>query len=458
MLVSVVVFTGCSQGLNSDSSKLSSTGNSQSASESKAESSMEESSDLSVDPSGNSEIDNENVIGDMTYYLDKSKVLSKGTLIGYMLQSKDNKNGKEESLDIVADSIKVYGDQLFVLSSISENNQNPIEGLDNIYRLNKNGKYAFVCSGHFFNNIEGAIYNSGEYLYFTRVNENAIFKTKMNSEKIERIPVVIPNENELKEEVKLTTKDKLTTEVSIYQEEEGFILFSYSISDEKNPQFLGHYRMSINDYHIEKFNTQFLDNRRFIGDWVYYLDFDNPIEADETNEETLYDIHKMKIDGSRDSNLNIPCFAFDICGEYIYAEADITYGDFRHWSTYRYKIDGSGKKMLDYDDMIRLADGNDLYFTQMWSDIIYIADSACNVLKKFKVSVPDESELRAKLGDLYDLVEISIIDKEGDWLSFDYIVGDPGGYYYFAVYRVNLKSKIIEKISGEFDLPETDAQ
>ena len=170
----------------------------------------------------------------------------------------------------------------------------------------------------------------------------------------------------------------------------------------------------------------------------------------------MYEIHRRKPDGSDDENLKIQCFRFDFAGNYMYADTDLFWGDFAHWNTYRYALDGSGGKKLEYSDMMRYSEGDRLYFTENWDNTIYIADTACNVLTTINVTVSDEVELRSALGDHYDLVTVRVTDIIDDWLYFDYLIGDPGGSYYGGSYRINLINKVVEKIDGDYYLPETE--
>lgn len=437
ILVSAVALSGCARQSPSNSTSFS-IYDSQTSTISQDNISKDISSEMTNDPSDNFSNEIKCVIGEKTYYLDTSEIRESGDEVGFMLYCKDNASGKDTQFNILADSIKEFGEQLFVLTSTSDKQDNPYDGVDTIYRIDKEGNKTFICRGNYYNSIGIAIKKFGNTLYFTSDKEDAIFKTNLNSEKIERMPVVIPDANELYKEVKLTAKCDLFSEYAIYEEKDGFIHFFYYISSDKTQYLRSIYKMSINDNHIEKEYSTFLDNRQKVGDWIYYLDLENPIE---TEEAKIYNIHKMKSDRSEDTTLDIQCFRFDISGEYLYADADLSYGDFAHWKSYQYKIDGTGKKALDYSDMMRYVEGNKLYFIENWSVTIYIADTACNVLDNIKVIVPDESALREKLGDRYYLVTITVTDQDGDWLNFDYDIGDPGGKYYSGKYRVNMENK-----------------
>ncbi|MHB1485563.1 MAG: hypothetical protein ACYCYI_13015 [Saccharofermentanales bacterium] len=462
LLVLVISLSGCFQPVNTDVSS------SEPISETptiRQESSLPESSlseEISLPESSLSdEISNNDeyywsaekvIIDDRNYFLDERKSKTIGNTTGYMLCYRLNDSETDIPVNILAYSIAKYGDYIYALTSNDYDYFSKLINNDIVYRIDKNGNKKFVCNGDFKDMIEYALHSFDNNLYFTRFNENVIYKADLNCEKIEQIPFDIPEQKETFAQLKITIQSNFYSQYEILNIENDSINIFYNILNESNLSlFRGRYRFSTTDKNIEKDFSSFRDNRIMIGEWLYYLDLNHPIES---GEEPLYDIHRIKPDGKDDFNLKISCFRFDIVGNYIYLDTDVTYGDFMHWLTYRYNIDGTGKKELEYGDMMRYTDGRQIYFAEMWDNTIYVADAACNVLEKIKVILPDEQTLRKTLGGRYDLVWISITDREGDWLTFDYTIGDPGGRYYDGYYRLNLKSKKIEKFSGEYDLPD----
>jgi hypothetical protein len=473
------------------------------------------------------EISTDAILGNYTYYLDTSKILTDGKGTGCMLCRRDNTSGSEEPLNILSYSIAVLGSHLYFLVWSGEGNNflAQDDAVNALYRLDDGGSRTFICSGWFLSKVSDALYIYDNTLYFTRLNENAIFKADLACEIIERIPIVLPEKSEPQEYCKKYTHGELTTRIGLGNVESGPIFFNYEILNKNNTfYFYGDYTVSTVNHNVVKNNSAYFNNIITAGDWIYYLDLETPIKSDKNDDPLyndtenptesdyedvkLYNIHRMKQDGSGDENLNIicsefsiaggwiyyldkenpiksddeedlvynirrvkqdgrgdkklniTCFEFEIIGKYIYADADLVYGDFAHWTTYRYNMDGTGKKLLKYYDMTRYSENNRLYFTTFDDKIIYVADAACNNVKKIKVKISDDKELKKDIGDNYELGFIDVTGRDGEWICFDYTVTDTGPYtYYIGGYRISLKNGKVEKTNmGEFYNPDTDGE
>lgn len=391
------------------------------------------------------------VLGDRTYYLDtREECTVAGEVKGYPLYYRENSKGIDMPLNILAFSIVSYGEYLYIHISKNDEYASDSPAEDTVYRLAKDGSKKFICDGNYYN-VENALYRDNKSLYFTRFNENAVFKADLNCEKIERIPINLPNQSKIFTELKITEHGNLFSQYEVDEIKNDYLFFHYYVVNDGNySHFYGKYKMSLTDHQAVEEFSMFEDYRKRVGDWIFYLDLNHPIK---TEDEDLYEIHRIKSDGSGDANLKIQCYQFDFAENYIYADSDLVWGDFAHWSTYRYNLDGSGKKALPYRDMFRYYEDGRLYFTENWDNTLYVADTACNVLMKTKLTIPDEADLRKKLGLHYDLITIIITDKKGDWLHFGYNIMDLGGTYYGGDYRINLVSKKVEKISDEYTLP-----
>jgi hypothetical protein len=395
-------------------------------------------------------------LGDNTYYLDTQRILTNGNETGYMLYCRNNTTGIDIPLNILTYSIKAYGDHVYALIYNGEDLSFP-HGINTLYRIENNGEIAPICSGDNYYDVDTALRKIDNKLYFTRYNENAIFKADLNCDDIERISIVLPEESDPIKYSRVTARGELYTKLDIATVEDGFIFFSYEIINESNEKhFNGYYKMSISDNHIDKEYSKYYDSSLIVGTWLYYVDLEHPTNCDE---ESLYELHRMKQDGSGDENLRVQCFRFDIAGQYLYADTGLVYGDFAHWNTYRYNIDGTGQKPLGYGNMVRYAEEDRLYFTLFDENVIHVADTACNELLKIKITVPDENTLRTNIGECYEFGFITVIDQKDEWISFEYCVTDTGPFtYYKGIYRVNLHNKKVEKVNdGEYFTPSWDS-
>jgi hypothetical protein len=130
----------------------------------------------------------------------------------------------------------------------------------------------------------------------------------------------------------------------------------------------------------EAYSEEYYGNLLYKDAWIYYLDLRNSVETPDS-EESLYYIHRMNKDGSDDKNLNILCFRFDFAGQYLYTDTNLIFGDFGHWESYRYDLDGNGEKKIDYTDMTRFSNGDRLYFSLFNESAFYSATIACTKVK-----------------------------------------------------------------------------
>lgn len=460
LILSMVIFSGC--GLHADNkSGISSMPNSEPNSErdstimsSQQTNSYQESSaaDFTDDIDCYFENAEKYILGDRTYYLDKREEYTYGGETGYRLYYKDNIKGTNISLNIPAFSIMVYGEHLYILTEKSDDLQGDNPADDTVYRLEQDGSKKFICNGDYYSLMKYALCRDNNSLYFTRSSDNAVFKADLNCEKIERIPVNLPGQAEIFTELKITKYNNLFFHYTVDKIKNGFLYLNYYIVNSSYQQFFtGKYKMPVTNHQVIEESSMFEDCRQRVGDWIFYLDLNHPIEMEKG---PVYEIHRINPDGSGDVNLKIQCFQFDFAENYIYANADRYGDDFAYWYTYRYNPDGSGKKKLPYHDMLRYYEGGRIYFTENWEKTLYVADTACNVLMKTSLIMPDDADLREKLGYDSDLVIIRISDKEGDWLNFSYRIMNLGGELYYGTYRINLVTKKVEKISGEYTSPE----
>lgn len=189
------------------------------------------------------------------------------------------------------------------------------------------------------------------------------------------------------------------------------------------------------------------------GEYVYYLDYDKPVESPDS-EAPLYYIHRMKKDKSGDENLNILCTSFDFAGQYLYTNTNVTYGDFGHWESYRYDLDGKGEEPIEYADMTRFSKGDRLYFSLFNESAFYSATTACTDVKKYEVKLPDDSEIREKLGYNYEVIFVTVTDENDGWVYFEFEVEDTGQFtYYKGNYRMSLESGATQKVDdGQYSL------
>lgn len=194
------------------------------------------------------------------------------------------------------------------------------------------------------------------------------------------------------------------------------------------------------------FPDEYYGNKINKGEWLYYLDLKNPVQSADS-EEPLYNIHRVKKDGTGDENLNVLCFRFDFAGEYLYADTNLKFGDFGHWKTYRYDLNGDGEQQIEYSDMRRFSKGDRLYFALFSEPAFYTATTACTDVEKYEVKVPDDEEIREKLDYNYEETFVKVTDAKNGWVYFEFKVTDTGPMpHYTGNYRMNLSSREIEKL------------
>lgn len=190
---------------------------------------------------------------------------------------------------------------------------------------------------------------------------------------------------------------------------------------------------------------KYYGNKIYKGAWLYYLDLRNPVGSPDS-EKPLYYIHRVKKDGSGDENLNVLCFRFDFAGEYMYADTNHTLGDFGHWVSYRYDLDGEREKQIEYTNMRRFSKGERLFFTLFNEPAFYSATTACTDVEKYEIKVPDDEEIRERLGYNYEVVFVTVTDEKNGWAYFEFEVRDTGSMpHYTGNYRMNLSSREIRK-------------
>ena len=203
------------------------------------------------------------VAGDKTYYLYERKTVEIDNIKGYMLYCRDNKSGTDTLLNIAARSIKAYGDSIYALTSKSEDYRSDPEGDDTIYLIDDKGNKKFICNGNYYDSIDFALYCTNNKLYFTRSNDDAVFISDLNCVNIERIPVIIPEQQEIFTELGKTIKGDFFTEYRIDKLEGDTLLFYYSVLNDLMQQlFYGSYSISVSDHHVVKHFSSYQDSER----------------------------------------------------------------------------------------------------------------------------------------------------------------------------------------------------
>ncbi len=394
-------------------------------------------------------------LGGYSYFLDTEKLLTNGKESGFMLCRRANTEESIVPLNILSYSIEIYGEHLFLLQFDGQDLSSPYDAVNKLVRLEADGSVTTICRGLDYYGFGTALTQINDQLYFTRYNESAIFKSDLNGENIERIAVVLPVDVDPFEYIKVTARGELFNVLNIYSIENGLISFTFEIQNESHQaHFFGSYKMSVSDYKLDEVVSVFQDERQTIDSYLYYLDLEHPFYASEY-DEPIYNLHRMKPNGSDDENLGVHCFRYERIGDFIYADTDLSFGDFGHWNTVRCNMDGKNQISLPYGDMNRYTEGDRLYFTEGWDDTIYIADTACAELETITIIIPDESAIQTAIVDIERVGFISVYDRDGEWLYFFYSVTDlQPATLYEGKYRVNLNTKVVEKVNaGEFFSP-----
>lgn len=179
------------------------------------------------------------------------------------------------------------------------------------------------------------------------------------------------------------------------------------------------------------------------GEWTYYADWKRMFHIEDG-----YDcpIKRIKNDGSSDTDLGITGFEFILAGKYIYVNKNLVFGDFGHWDTVRMDLDGGNKKQMEYEAMDIKVYGERIYFVLFNESVLYAADSACEQVKKYDITVPDQQAIKDKMKDIFSIYKLRIKDVKDGWIYFYYGLLDTDTMpFYEGNYRVNLDGTKVEK-------------
>ncbi len=381
--------------------------------------------------------------GDWYYYLDTGNT-NKGSNgeQNFALHRKKKSGSEDENLGIACSRIFVCGDHLYVNM---ETEGAAIPHWDT-YRVNPDGTGKEPVGKDI--QIQ---YTSPESIYYTTY-EGAIYKTDLDFKNVQRYPITPPEERDPLPEVKKMIKTDPVIQISYLHLEDGKLRFTYELEDGAgNILFTGYYTMKAGGGAAERGDggSWYTDSRVYLDGWIYYFDIDNPME-DPGSGENYYYIHRMKQDGSGDKNLKVKGFRFDMAGRYLYADENLSFGDFGHWDTYRYNQDGSGRKKLKYGDMERFSKDGKLYFSLFNESAFYISDTKCENVKKMKVKVPDEKAIQQKL-DYPGETFVHVYDARDGWVYFEYEITDEGpSTLYCGHYRIQMTGGNVEKVDTGF--------
>lgn len=189
------------------------------------------------------------------------------------------------------------------------------------------------------------------------------------------------------------------------------------------------------------------------GDWVYYLDVNDPVVVNYSEDPPL---HMRKTDGSGDVQLGIRGFRFDIIGDYIYLDSndpDLDANGTQVWNTTRMKLDGSEKRVLEYGSMslrLRPEGEQKFYFTTMGDSAVYISDFACENVETLVLNLPDKSEIDGKLGT-DKLLQVDISEVKNGSINFEVTFSNSDGIeLYSGSYKTTTDGKTVEKVKGTY--------
>ncbi|MGI5918345.1 MAG: hypothetical protein ACOX8N_01610 [Christensenellales bacterium] len=185
--------------------------------------------------------------------------------------------------------------------------------------------------------------------------------------------------------------------------------------------------------------------------WTYYLDEDEIAVTDYGEDPRLCRKNESSVE-----DLGIRSFAFDIIGDYIYADSrypDLDDKGNQAWYTTRMSLDGSGKRRLEYASMsarLMAEDGQHFYFTTAGESAVFVADLACENVTPLVVNLPDADELNKELDADRELqLDIESIESGRFKLSVTFVTPD-GIQMYKGTYAMSLDGSAIEKKSGTY--------
>jgi hypothetical protein len=188
-----------------------------------------------------------------------------------------------------------------------------------------------------------------------------------------------------------------------------------------------------------------------VGEWIYYLDLNNPIQVNDSEE---YPLHRAKKDGSGDEDLNVTGIDMTVTPNFIYTDINEQVGKFRHWDTLRVSLDGSEVRKIGYQDTIRFsnAESDTMLFTSFNNNTIYFSDTGCENVKPLKVNIPDLSLIEKTIA-AETVFAIVVTDMNTEWIYFDYAVfySSEEDERYAGGYRISHDGSKIEKTDdGEY--------
>jgi hypothetical protein len=188
-----------------------------------------------------------------------------------------------------------------------------------------------------------------------------------------------------------------------------------------------------------------------VGEWIYYLDLNNPIQVNDSEE---YPLHRAKKDGSGDEDLKVTGIDMTVTPDFIYTDINEQMGKFRHWDTLRVSLDGSEVRTIGYQDTIRFssAESDKMLFTSFNNNTIYISDTGCENVKPLKVNIPDLNSIEKAIA-ADTVFTIVVTDMDTEWIYFDYAVfySSEEDERYAGGYRISQDGSKIEKTDdGEY--------
>lgn len=255
-----------------------------------------------------------NVVNNNLYYVGDSNVsensntesdsisiykVSTGGSYGTTLVSED-----EESFGKGYPYMKVIGDYAFYSPNLQYISKENASLYDNFYRINVDNRDSKQTSGEYLRSL--AVQNG--CIYFTTMSDNRIRKMPTSGNK--KSDGTLDNK-----EVDLGLKGRIIDVIGDY--------IYYSDVDGNT--------YKIREDGTEKTKIVSIPDQSIIyGNWVYYV---------VPGSENLYQLHKMKIDGTQDTGLNAyKVEGFSITGDWIY------YRNSGSGNIYRIKLDGTARE------------------------------------------------------------------------------------------------------------------